>query len=66
MADPILATAPSLQLAVDFVGDLTERAQELNSEFETLMEDVANGGDLTEHRIKVSRYDQTVGVRWLK
>lgn len=66
MADPILATAPSLQLAVDFVGDLAERSQELNSEFETLMEDLADGGDLTENRINVSRDDQAVGVRWLK
>lgn len=49
-----LASAPSLQMAVDLLGDLTEDLGDVGSDYEIILERMQEGGELNAADIQVS------------
>lgn len=49
-----LASAPSLQMAVDLLADLTESLGDVGADYESLLEQMRNGGELEARDLEVS------------
>nr|XP_018266519.1 nuclear pore complex protein Nup205 [Kwoniella dejecticola CBS 10117]OBR88677.1 nuclear pore complex protein Nup205 [Kwoniella dejecticola CBS 10117] len=56
-----IASAPSLQMAINFLSDLAENVQEVSNQYETILDRIQDGGELEDEDVQQLRTPDMLG-----